>query len=137
MTQRTVLPRRILVAEDDDTMRTVLVELLLAEGFDVLEATNGRELFWSVEQVSQKHPVDLVVADVRMPVYNALDVVEAWRATKNGPNVVLITAFADDDVRTRASRLGVTVLDKPFETAELLRVIRALPPPRPARPPDG
>jgi CheY-like chemotaxis protein len=117
--------RRILVAEDDETMRMVLVELLKTEGFDVLEAVDGRELFWSVEQVSQKRPVDLVVADIRMPVYNALDVVEAWRAT-NGPRVILITAFADDEVKERAARLHVTVLGKPFETDELLAVMRKL-----------
>jgi len=116
---------RILVAEDDETMRTVLVEVLRDQGFEVLEASNGRELFWSVEQASRDRPVDLVVADIHMPVYNALDVAEAWQVTK-GPPIVFITAFADRDVVARSEKLGVRVLGKPFDVDELLRVVRKL-----------
>jgi CheY-like chemotaxis protein len=115
--------RRILVAEDDDTMRTVLVEALREKGFEVLEAANGRELFWSVEQASRDRPVDLVVADIRMPVYSGLDVVEAWKGT-GGPQVVLITAFADPEVDRRSQRLGVPVLGKPFEIDRLVALVR-------------
>jgi DNA-binding response OmpR family regulator len=116
---------RILVAEDDDAMRTVLVEVLRDHGFEVLEASDGRELFWSVEQASRDRPVDLVVADIHMPVYNALEVAEAWQVT-NGPRIVLITAFADKDVIARSEKLGVTVLGKPFEIERLLGVVRGL-----------
>jgi DNA-binding response OmpR family regulator len=117
--------RRILVAEDDESTRLVLVEALKADGFEVVEATDGRELFWSVEQAARSHPFDLVVADIQMPVYSALDVVEAWRAT-NGPKVLLITAFADADVRRRTESLKVTLLGKPFELGELTRLIHEM-----------
>lgn len=113
---------RILVAEDDDAMRTLVAEVLRAEDYDVIEAADGRELFWHVERALADGGLDLVISDVRMPVYTGLDVVEAWSGFK-GPRVLLMTAFADPELRQRVTDLGIVLLDKPFPLGRLIDLV--------------
>ncbi|MFO0553825.1 MAG: response regulator [Polyangiaceae bacterium] len=114
---------RVVVAEDDESMRTLLVEALREDGFEVVEAENGRELFWAVENASS--PVEIVVSDLRMPAYNGLDIVQAWAELGGGPRVVLMSAFPDPEIRLRAERLGVPLLEKPFELWELRSLVQS------------
>lgn len=117
---------RVLLAEDDETMRHLLADVLSQEGFDVVEATNGRELFWAHEIASCIWPIDVIVSDNRMPIYDALDVVEAWAQFGNRPRVVLMSAFPDCHVRARADRIGAVLLEKPFAVERLCTEVRLL-----------
>ncbi len=114
----------LLVAEDERAMRELLVEILRADGYDVLEAKNGRELFWVVETAPR--PVAVVITDVKMPAYDGLEVAEAWAARGGGPRLVLMSAFPDACARKRAEALGVTLLHKPFEISVLQEIVRRL-----------
>lgn len=105
-------------------MRELLVEVLRADGYQVLEAKNGRELFWFVETASP--PVDVVITDVRMPAYDGLEVAEAWAASGGGPRLVLMSAFPDSRARARAAKLGVPLLQKPFDVGVLQEIVRRL-----------
>lgn len=116
---------RVLVADDDAEMRSLLAEILRSDGYEVVEASNGRELFWSIETAGKGEGFDLVVSDVRMPGYSGLEVAEAW-AEVSGPRVILMTAFADPEVRRRVASLGIRLLDKPFELDKLLELIREI-----------
>ncbi len=115
--------RRILLAEDDKAMRSLLAAVLRAEGHDVSEAPNGRELFWFVEIAAHGHPIDLVVTDLAMPTYNGLDVAEAWADSGSGPRVILMTAFPDVAVRSRVEKLGLDLLEKPFDLSRLRQLV--------------
>jgi DNA-binding response OmpR family regulator len=117
---------RVLLAEDDEALRTFLAELLRDDGYEVLEVCDGRELFWVVETAQRTRPIDVVVSDLRMPAYNGLDVVEAWADAGTGPSVILMSAFPDHDVRVRAEELGVALLEKPFDVGRLRDLVRAL-----------
>ncbi|AKU96443.1 Two-component response regulator [Labilithrix luteola] len=110
------------MAEDDDAMRTLVAEVLRAEDYDVIEAADGRELFWHVERALADGGLDLVISDVRMPVYTGLDVVEAWTGFR-GPRILLMTAFADPELRQRVTDLGIVLLDKPFPLGTLLDLV--------------
>jgi CheY-like chemotaxis protein len=116
---------RVLVADDDDATRMVLAESLRADGYEVLEAANGRELFWAIETSTHDHALDLVVADIRMPAYSGLEVAEAW-AEIGLPRTILMTAYPDDCVRSRVEGLGMRLIDKPCDVQELLRLVREL-----------
>lgn len=60
-----------------------------------------------------------------MPGYTGLAVLEALRNVA-GPPVILMTAFPDRDVRRRAAKLGVVLLEKPFDLSALLRLVHEM-----------
>lgn len=113
---------KILVIEDEQLVRDSVVEQLKAEGFDTIEAQNGRVgLNWARE-----HQPDLIICDVVMPEVDGYQVLSSLRqepATALLP-FVFITAKADrSDVR-RGMELGADdYLTKPFTKAELLGAI--------------
>jgi DNA-binding response OmpR family regulator len=121
-------PPRIVVAEDDEDLRSLLAEDLRAEGYEVLEAADGGRV---LEQVTaaRANPdanINLVISDIRMPVFSGLEVVERLRtALWTGP-VILTTAFGDDETRARAARLGAILFDKPFTLQDMRTAVANL-----------
>jgi DNA-binding NtrC family response regulator len=110
---------KILVVEDDDAMRDLLVEELSDEGFDVLSAGDGRA---GVDLVLT-HPVDLVITDLRMPDVDGFDLIRDVKATRQAPHIVMITAFGSIETAIKAVKLGAfDYITKPFEFEELIIV---------------
>ena len=117
---------RVLLAEDDRELRTLLSLLLTEEGYQVSALSSGRELFDRVaeELGSSTSSFDAIVSDVRMPGMSAFDVLSQLRGITQRVPVILITAFADQATQRRAERLGVAaVLDKPFDIDDLRRTL--------------
>ena len=117
-------PQRLLIADDSPAMRTLVREAIGHRFSEVLEASDGRDLLWTLmrsEVSSHEHP--LVISDLCMPGYDGLDVLEAWRELYPTHPTILITAFPSDAVRERAARLDVVLLAKPFSTSALRRAI--------------
>ena len=118
---------RVVVAEDDDQFRSMLCGNLRAAGYDVVEARDGGELRRQVNALLL-HPkgqavAELVIADVRMPGASGLSVLSDLRRSDWNTPVILMSAFADDELVAEARRLGATVLDKPFDLQELMRFV--------------
>ena len=121
--QDTQKPSRILVAEDDHEMRSVVVESLRKDGYEVSEATDGGRLLVTLAREyvpgdATPH-IDLLVSDVRMPVCSGLQILEQLRAAQWRVPVILMTAFGDESMRERARALCALLLDKPFEMRDL------------------
>jgi DNA-binding response OmpR family regulator len=116
---------RVLVAEDDPEMRRLLASALRRDGFDVIEAADGKELLDRFsDAVVAGHPIDVVVTDVRMPKLSGMEAVRLIKAAAFETAIVVITAFGDQATHVDAWMLGAAeVMDKPFEIEELLRVI--------------
>ena len=116
---------RILLAEDDPAMREMLVEILRADGRDVVEVTSGEEMLQVLRERSvaewPEEAFSTIVTDHRMPNGDGLDVVELLRRTGCSTPILLITAFADEPLRVRADQLDAMVMSKPFP----LRAFRA------------
>lgn len=81
---------RILVVEDIEENRCLLVDLLSSIGFEVREAMNGKE---AVEVFKQWHP-DLIWMDIRMPVMDGLEATKLIRGTKEGMKVKIVALSA-------------------------------------------
>jgi DNA-binding response OmpR family regulator len=113
---------RVLIAEDDEEFRRLLVASFEKWGFAVIEARDGRELFALVDPV-RGPTVDLVVSDIRMPGVNGLDALAALREHDWQVPVVLMSAFFDPETHAEALRLGATLLHKPFPLATLERLV--------------
>lgn len=123
-------PARIVVAEDDFEMRRLVADCLRKEGYEVHKAADGAQLLLRIESSlvlgTVAEPVDLIVTDIRMPVYTGLELVLGLREAGLDVPVVIMTAFGNADTRARASELGAALLDKPFKMEELRALVRRL-----------
>jgi len=120
-----VRPGRILLAEDDPELRSLIAMVLRRNGFQVEMARDGSEALERLASTVLRRPagrtVDLLITDHRMPKFDGLDVIEALRLTGVHTPIILITAFGDAAIHARAETLGVAaVLDKPFDLQDLL-----------------
>ena len=123
-------PARVLVADDDTEMRRLVCDTLRKDGHEVVEEPDGGRLLVRVASLYHPtetiEPVDLIVSDIRMPVCTGLDILKGMRDAHWATPVVLMTAFADDEVKRRASALGATLFNKPFQMSELRETVKAL-----------
>jgi CheY-like chemotaxis protein len=128
----TSLPTRpplILVADDDEAMRTLLGTSLRSRNFEVRECRDGRELLHLLESDAKgTRTPSLIVSDLRMPGVTGLDVLHRLDRSLPRVPVILITAFGDPQTHRRAKALGAAaIIDKPFDLEEFHRqVTRAL-----------
>ena len=112
----------VIVADDDDDLRTTVVLALRADGYIVVEARDGEELLALVADTVGDPATrpDVVVADVRMPKLSGLGVLEELRRTHVRLPVLMMTGFAPQSVEVVARRLGaIGVLRKPFDIDDL------------------
>jgi FixJ family two-component response regulator len=113
------------VADDSPEQRSLVRDVLTSQGFDVVEVADGRELFWALERCSHSKELGdaTIVADVVMPIYGGLDVLEAWSEVGHSHPLVVMTGFADDAVARRTRNLGAVLLSKPFPLRDLARAV--------------
>ncbi len=111
------LSRNVLVADDDKTMRRLIVNTLEAlEVENVLEAADGDEAL----EVFQQNQLDLILLDWGMPGKSGLEVLEAIRAMPCDTPVIMVTAESEKARVVEAAEAGVTdYLVKPFDTQVL------------------
>ncbi len=110
----------ILIVEDDDAMRDLLVEEVRDAGYRVLAAPGGSLGL----DVARADPPDLVVTDLRMPDLDGFDLIRDLSALPDPPHIVMITAFGSIETAIKAVKLGAyDYITKPFEIDELLLVI--------------
>ncbi len=115
-------PRRILVVDDEDRMRRFIRLNLEYDGFEVIEAANGRE---ALDQVREGLP-DLVLLDVMMPELDGFEVLRILRETSEVP-VIMLTAKGEEEDIVRGLELGADdYITKPFSTRELVSRIKAV-----------
>jgi len=112
---------RVLVVDDDSGVRYTLREILEAEGLEVAEAEDGQA---AIEAVEAFRP-ELVLTDLRMPRLDGLELLRRLAARAPAPRVVLITAHGSERQAVEAMKAGAyDYFRKPFETEELLAVVR-------------
>src|SRR5258706_3003074 len=105
-----VRPAKILVADDEQNLRRVLVALLRRDGHEVVQAASGEE---AIEQLAD---VDVVITDLRMPGADGMEVLRT--ASKNHPHVpvIMITAYGSVGQAVEAIKAGAfDYIEKPFD----------------------
>jgi two-component system, response regulator, stage 0 sporulation protein F len=121
----------VLLAEDDPTFRALVARVLRERGFIVTEAGDGEELLELIAApYARSEPMptfDVILSDVQMPRFTALDVMLATRQARGGAKVVLMTAYGSEAVKNLAARRGVSCLvEKPFSLVELCSLLESL-----------
>jgi two-component system response regulator VicR len=96
--------KRILVVEDDANLRKVYVTLLTKEGFDVVEAIDGKA---GLRLATEQEP-DLILLDMMMPTMNGIDFLKAYDIPGKHPGVKVLAFSATEkaDFQAEAARLG-------------------------------
>jgi two-component system response regulator PilR (NtrC family) len=112
---------RILVVDDEASMRDMLRIVLRRDGYDVTVAENGRAAIAALNE----QRVDLLLSDIRMPDVTGVDVLRAAKESNRGVVAFMMTAFASTDTAVEAMRLGASdYFTKPFSMDELRLKIR-------------
>lgn len=112
---------RILVVEDDSAIRRSIVNQLRAEGYEIVEAADGREAL----AAARRERPDLILTDLAMPVMDGFSMISTLRKSSTIPVIVLSVRGGESD-RVRALDLGADdFVSKPFSVAELLARVRA------------
>ena len=112
---------RILVVDDERSMRELLQIVLRREGHQVRLAEDGRAAVAELE----REPVDVLISDIKMPGMTGVDVLR--EAKRVDPDIVgiMVTAYATTDTAVEALRLGAyDYLTKPFDVEELKAKVR-------------
>lgn len=95
---------KILLVEDDKSLREIYGVRLLAEGYDIVSAGDGEEAL----AMAIKEKPSLIVSDVMMPKISGFDMLDILRSTTEtkGIKVIMMTALSSDDQRQRGEQLG-------------------------------
>src|SRR5256886_10371144 len=114
-------PAMLLIADDDPGLRESLERTLTREGYRVILASDGNA---ALERL-QAGGVDLVLTDLKMPGLSGIELLRAVKAIAADVDVILLTAFGTVEEAVKAMKEGAyDFLTKPFQRAQLLRLIR-------------
>jgi len=112
---------RILIIEDEKSMREVLGILLEEEGYEITAATDGLE---GIEHLN-KDIFDLVITDIKMPKADGFEVLKKVKELSPSTIVIMITAFGTTESTIEAMKLGAyDYIYKPFKIDEIRLVIQ-------------
>lgn len=118
------MKERILIADDEKNMRWVLSQALEAEGYEVIEAADGKEALTAISE----HEPRVVILDHKMPAPDGMEVLRRLRAKGHRFPVIMLTAHGNVQTAVEAMKAGATeYLTKPFDLDELkLSIQKAL-----------
>ena len=113
--------RRVLIADDEESIRHVLTELLSERGYEVRAVADGDE---AARELAARD-YDALVTDVRMPRLNGLDLILAAQSTSPETTIIVMSAYGSHDLAIEALKAGAyDYLGKPFRPDEVLLVLR-------------
>jgi two-component system, OmpR family, phosphate regulon response regulator PhoB len=117
------MPSRILIVDDDESVRSLLRATLPEDDYEVLEASDGNQAL----ELTEREPPDLVLLDWQMPGRPGSHVLDELKSRYPDLPVVVLTAQHQPPQRALAEALGVDVfLTKPFSPMELLDTVERL-----------
>ncbi len=112
---------KILIVDDESSLRDMLAILLQREGYQVHQAKNGVD---ALERISEGS-FDLVITDMRMPVMGGLELLKQLREQEHEVAVVMLTAFSSMEEAVEAMKLGAyDYITKPFKNDEIRVVVK-------------
>jgi two-component system chemotaxis response regulator CheY len=118
------MPRNVLVVDDSETMRKLVCHTLQSAGFHTFQAKNGLD---ALVQAKDIRPLDLVIADLNMPIMDGIKLISQLRRTP-GVSIVpvlLLTTEVDRGAKERARMAGASGwLTKPFEPDQLVAAVQ-------------
>lgn len=112
----------ILIVEDELRLRRILKSYFEVEDWAVYEAENGILAL----DLLDKHPIDIVVLDIMMPLMDGMETIKRIRQ-KSNINVIMLTALSDEDSEVKSYELGADdYIQKPFKAKVLVAKIKRI-----------
>ncbi|MCU4979116.1 response regulator transcription factor [Bacillus cereus] len=116
------MQRTILIVEDEDILREIMKDYLLNEGYNVLEAIDGKEAL----SIFEEHEVHLIILDIMLPELDGWTVCRRIRKKSNVP-IIMLTARVDEDDTLLGFELGADdYVTKPYSPPILLASAKRL-----------
>lgn len=116
---------RVLIADDEASIRLLLMRILEAEGYTIKTASNGKEALSICETY---HP-HLILLDLKMPQMDGLSFIEEFRRsglTSDETDIIVLTAYGTVETAVRAMKLGaMDFISKPLQDPDMLRFAAA------------
>jgi DNA-binding NtrC family response regulator len=114
---------RILVVDDNESMRTMLAESLAYQGFRVSTAADGQHAWELVQHMPFSY--DLVLTDMQMPAMSGIELLAKIMTQSPWIKVIVMTGTQDPDLTITAELLGAfTVLSKPVGVDQIAQILR-------------
>ncbi len=116
-------PKTVLLADDEQTLRMNLAEVLREEGFDVIACADGQEALKALKANS----IDVLITDLRMPGLSGMDLIDRTRTLAPSAGIIVITAFGEVETAVEAMKKGAKdYLCKPLNFDELIFKLKQL-----------
>ena len=119
-------PRRVLIVDDEPTVRDLVTHVAKALGYEITVAVNGRE---GVEHI-ERSSFDVVVTDIYMPERDGFELIRHLRAVRPAPKIIAVSGggeFGFNALRPAVLLGAAHILHKPFDVAELIELLRTVP----------
>jgi len=113
----------ILLVDDEQSVRAIVLKILRRAGYNVLEAENGDSALRIAEAHTER--IHLLVTDMFMPGLRGPEVAARLAQTRPGLRVLFMSGYADQDARTGVPA-GANFLNKPFSGADLAKTVEAV-----------
>ena len=116
-----MIPKRILIVDDEENFRHMLSVILIKEGYEVETASNGGEGL----QKAVSSPFDQILCDIRMPRMDGLEFLKAIQKTGVEATIIVMSAYGTVDIAIEAMKLGAyDYISKPFKPDEIILTLR-------------
>jgi DNA-binding response OmpR family regulator len=115
---------RVLVVDDDETIREFVVWVLSDDGHDVMTAGNGAAALLALERFTP----DVILLDMRMPVMDGWQFASLYRDGRANPAPIVVLTAAQDAAERSSEIEAEGYLGKPFDLDELLALLRRFDP---------
>jgi len=116
-----MIPKRVLVVDDEENFRHMLSVILKKEGYDVEAASNGEE---ALQKVTLS-PYDQVLCDIRMPKMDGLDFLNEAKKAGVDATIIMMSAYGTVDIAIEAIKLGAyDYISKPFKPDEVILTLK-------------
>ena len=117
-------PRTVLIVDDSEAIRTLVIAILRHEGYTVYEADSGISALAEWER--HKTEINLVLSDVVMPNMDGLTLAQHLRKQVPKLPIVLLSSHINEDTQWVTEEANFSFLPKPFESNQLLQTVRAI-----------
>jgi len=116
-----MIPRRILIVDDEESFRHMLSVILIKEGYEVETSSNGEEGL----QRAAASPFDQILCDIRMPRMDGLGFLQEIKKTGTEATIIVMSAYGTVDIAIEAMKLGAyDYISKPFKPDEIILILR-------------
>ncbi|GGG25099.1 response regulator [Paenibacillus abyssi] len=108
--------KKVLIVDDQNGIRVLLVEVFSSEGYHTFQASNGKLAL----EIVTKEPPDLVLLDMKIPGMDGLEILKHIKAINREIKVIMMTAYGELDMIKEATDLGALMhFTKPFDIDEM------------------